>query len=315
MEMEKQKQIDIKQWEDDTGCRVEKSNKSGKYKSYTIENRERVGSQEYKRRYMTILEHYRPMRATKAQAWMDRLWESEAVATAEQSMVGFASSSEEDRPVVAYPDGWEEKRAAEQEQQQREAFLPPMDDLVPSESCGSRDEAKCDGDAMDLCDLSVSLDHGDQETIAFAIDSQTLALNKSASAGAEIVEVSSEDTVDTDVRTSTPNVDHPLMGNDSEDAQTAGPVLVAQSRDEGTEESNVSTPPTKRTTEASCETPLLPFPDRDRESSDPNIAQAERNLWNKIDTALQEYSEEIFLIMKAKESGSVGSTEAAVELS
>ncbi|KAL7573827.1 hypothetical protein ACA910_012406 [Epithemia clementina (nom. ined.)] len=38
---------------------------------------------------------------------------------------------------------------------------------------------------------------------------------------------------------------------------------------------------------------IIPFPDRDEESSDPVIAQAERKLWDSIDKALEEYSREV----------------------
>jgi hypothetical protein len=323
MEMENQKQLDIKRWEDNTGCRVEKSTKSSKYKYYTIENHKRVGSQEYKRRYMTVLEYYRPMRAASAQDWIDALWERENKATMpcensqeqETTQISDVISAKEAWPVVAHPNGWKETRVADQVQQQPDAFLPPKSSLEQDFSYSSRED---NGDTMEICDVSVSLDHGNPDTIEFSIDSNTLATSNTVLTLAEIVEVSSEDTAETDVRTSTPSPfvldgDQSLLGCSLRKTQEARPVLVAQSCDEGTEEPIISKPFSKRTTEAPCETPLLPFPDRDCESLDPNIAQAERNLWAKIDAALKEYSEEIMMIMKAKETGSGSSTEGTAE--
>lgn len=46
----------------------------------------------------------------------------------------------------------------------------------------------------------------------------------------------------------------------------------------------------------------LPLPDKDRESSDPDIARAERKLWAAMDAALEAYSAEVLAIMKAKEN-------------
>ena len=45
---------------------------------------------------------------------------------------------------------------------------------------------------------------------------------------------------------------------------------------------------------------LLPFPDRDEESKDPDIARAERRLWGRIDAALQDYSHEVMMIMNSR---------------
>ena len=42
--------------------------------------------------------------------------------------------------------------------------------------------------------------------------------------------------------------------------------------------------------------PLLPLPSQDSESTDPEIAAAEKRLWDKIDLALHEYSGEVMMI-------------------
>jgi hypothetical protein len=51
-------------------------------------------------------------------------------------------------------------------------------------------------------------------------------------------------------------------------------------------------------TKAATSTParLLPLPSRDEASSDPEIAEAERELWDKIDAALEEYSHKVLMI-------------------
>jgi hypothetical protein len=43
---------------------------------------------------------------------------------------------------------------------------------------------------------------------------------------------------------------------------------------------------------------LLPLPSRDEASSDPEIAEAERELWDKIDAALEEYSHKVLMIQE-----------------
>ncbi|KAL3912151.1 MAG: hypothetical protein SGARI_001305 [Bacillariaceae sp.] len=314
MEMEKQKHLDIKKWENDTGCRVEKSTKSGKYKYYTIENRQRVGSQEYKRRYMAVLEGSGPMREAKAQLWMNLLRESDAIASSstpreqnsepilpiEQGKCAESLSSIEEKTDfvdrVAFGDP---QAAAEHERQQREAFRPPMSTLEKEENFGSQEDV---GDAMDVCDH--------QAPRSFSTPMDTHREGEPESASADIVEVSSEDAVDSDIRRASSSPSPlPLEAKQSsmecnlKEQEAAGPILVAQSRDEGADESSGDPLFSTRTAEESDEAPLLPLPSRDSESLDPNIATAERHLWKKIDRALKEYSEEVMVIMKAKESG------------
>ena len=47
---------------------------------------------------------------------------------------------------------------------------------------------------------------------------------------------------------------------------------------------------------------MLPFPDRDEESEDPEIARAESKLWLTIDTALEEYSREVLAIQARRQA-------------
>ena len=56
--------------------------------------------------------------------------------------------------------------------------------------------------------------------------------------------------------------------------------------------------------------PPLSLPSRDNESIDPDIAQAERRLWDRIDLALHEYSEEIMMISEEKKKRMAGARPA-----
>jgi hypothetical protein len=303
--MEKQKEQDTKQWEDGTGCRVGKSNKSGKYRYFSTEDHQRVASQDYKRRYMAVLEHTRPNRVAAAQVWMKTLSETEPVVktvfeTDDKSCLRPIDYIQDTIRTVSHDASIDEtdKDCASdelQEQQQREAFLPPMSNLLRRESTGSNVD-----DAMDLCDLSVSLDCGQQANVAQGSSAPTVLATQFA---AEISEASSEDTEESESRTATPS---PLpiefvassMACHAEQYHVLGPVLVAQSRDESAD--TTSDVETQESTKDLDDVPLLPLPSREVEALDPEIAQAEKRLWEKIDGALKEYSEEVMVITKAR---------------
>ena len=71
---------------------------------------------------------------------------------------------------------------------------------------------------------------------------------------------------------------------------TEPPVMDEHSTEKGAQlQSTVNYP-------EQMEEKMLPFPDRDEVSEDPDIARAERNLWHSIDTALDEYSREVLAI-------------------
>ena len=52
------------------------------------------------------------------------------------------------------------------------------------------------------------------------------------------------------------------------------------------------------------ETQILPLPPRDQSSTDPDLAKAERRLWSRIDSALEDYSNEVVAIMRRKRTRS-----------
>lgn len=55
---------------------------------------------------------------------------------------------------------------------------------------------------------------------------------------------------------------------------------------------------------SSFETQILPLPPRDQSSTDPDLAKAERRLWSRIDSALEDYSNEVVAIMRRKRTQS-----------
>jgi hypothetical protein len=186
---------------------------------------------------------------------------------------------------------------------QREAFLPPKPNLVRGASTSTEDE-----DAMDLCDLSVSLDYGDRANVTSVMEPSSSTMMSREDEPAEISEASSEDTEESllDSRSSTPSplptdFHASLQGYTTEanQKQSDEPILVSHSRDDSIDRDSGDNNKPSSTEQV----PLLPLPSRDVESVDPEIARAERRLWGKIDLALHEYSQEIMMIMQSKGTG------------
>lgn len=63
---------------------------------------------------------------------------------------------------------------------------------------------------------------------------------------------------------------------------------------------SASTVAATSTTATATPARLLPLPSRDESSSDPEVAKAERELWDKIDAALEEYSNKVLLIQERR---------------
>jgi hypothetical protein len=286
-EMEKRKDVDIKQWESDTGCRVEKSSRSGKYRYYDLESNQRMPSQEYKQRYMAVIEEGRAGRAATAQFWMDMIQADDP-----------SNNKVESETYRSHP----QETLSDEEMNLKEAFLPPKSNLLRGSSTGSTE----DEDMVKICGFNVTLSNhiNGSSIMKLSDEPSTMATTQSGNEPAEIVEVSSEDTEEISSRTSTTPSPIPVVFNGAGFApntdtstKTEGAVLVAQSRDEGMDEDSDE----KRSSPG--EVPLLPIPSRDVQSMDPEVAEAERRLWEKIDNALKEYSEEVMAIMKSKQTG------------
>lgn len=119
-QLESRKKQDVKMWENKTQCRVTKSDKSGKYKYYDIHTNKKVGSQEYKRRYIAVLEHERPYRLSRAHQWMDELLDHNPdIHYTRDEQEQFAYSN------PANMDYQEQNELEIIEMKQKEAFIPP----------------------------------------------------------------------------------------------------------------------------------------------------------------------------------------------
>ncbi len=120
-QLEARKKQDVKMWENKTQCRVTKSEKSSKYKYHDIHTNKKVGSQEYKRRYIAVLEHERPYRLSRARQWMDELDHNPDI---------YCSTEEQEQFAYTNPVNMNHQEQNELdiiEMRQKEAFIPPRD--------------------------------------------------------------------------------------------------------------------------------------------------------------------------------------------
>ena len=137
--------------------------------------------------------------------------------------------------------------------------------------------------SMDLCDMSVSMDLElsqmmGSEVEATMHDFPIATCSTSASDGVE------EDT------------------NDLEEEPSLQPIQTAPA--DVCELRPKSVTPTEYMG-------TLPLPDRDVESSDPEIAKVERRLWNRIDAALQDYSYQVMTIVNSRRHAANGPSQGA----
>ncbi|VEU33518.1 unnamed protein product [Pseudo-nitzschia multistriata] len=297
-QMEKRKERDIKHWENVTRCHVKKSERSGRYRYYDVQSNERVGSQEYKRRYISHLEDCRPERLEMAKVWMNKVSRVDEY-TAEHH--NECAINDDSIGIFQQDCNYMDYCAI-----QKEAFSPPRDKnlrRIERRDAGS-------SDTMDICDMSMSLDCGEQQSS----DPSILSSNSNVAAPssvferseiAEISEASSEDTDDNPQESRSPSPTMDVLPTKLTTMEVNGTIIRAvdnhekgksillEARDDdgvkgGNNDTNNHT--------------LLPFPARDSESIDPEIAAAERRLWDKIDLALHEYSNEVMNIEKRKQN-------------
>merc|ERR1712238_458219 len=332
-QMEKRRERDTKQWESDTKCRVTKSVKSGKYRYYDVESNQKISSQEYKRRYITVLEDSRSDRLARAQAWMTKIDQGDEliVESPERSknpdpsgtelvkMINVPKSIEKkehssekllvsEEPIVfGIVDRQEQNRIEKNSMKQKEAFSPPINNnnLVRLEGTGSKDIEVID--RMDICDLSMCLDYGERSSCISMTNNSHLTKKILFTGRGEIAEISEASSEDTDEnqlesRTSSPTiavVNGAVTGmpKDGLHFETANSRDKSPYISDGRMGENRSH---KTHTPDIVSNHSFSLPSRDTESIDPEIAQAERRLWDKIDLALHEYSKEIMLISEKK---------------
>jgi hypothetical protein len=223
----------------------------------------KVSTQEYEKRYMAVLERYKAQRLEKANAWKARLQPT--------------NEKEECDPAVSKSPS--HSNGTEHSSETHELHLNPdsvLDmDQQREESISPLPIDSAEDDTMELCDLSVSLDWGEATGLSFDHDPST---EKSEETFEKVETKETDEKPETSVKL------------DNETSEKVETMEIKQQEDV---KSHVEQP-------SPCDGPLLPLPARDEESMDPDIARAERNLWNRIDGALQEYSREVTLIMRAK---------------
>jgi len=332
-QMEKRRERDTKQWESDTKCRVTKSSKSGRYRYYDVESNQKISSQEYKRRYITVLEDSRSDRLARAQAWMTKLDQGEELIAESQERSEYPDPSATELVKIHYvPKSMEKKEHSSetlpvseepitfgivdhQEQniveknsmKQREAFSPPINNnnLIRLQGTGSKDIKVID--RMDICDMSMSLDYGERSSCISMTNNSHLTTKIMSTGRGEIAEISEASSEDTDEnqlesRTSSPT-NTVVDGAVTEMPKDGLNFETANSRDKSShisDERMGENQSGKAHTTDMVSTHSFSLPSRDTESIDPEIAQAERRLWDKIDLALHEYSEQIMLISEKK---------------
>lgn len=283
-EIDKRKAEDIAKWEYETECRVERSSKSGKYRYISIETNTKVGSQEYKRRYMGVLAREAPLRLAKTKEWKDKLNAPSPQACQEEASKAGMERAAIDAPLVTDHSGDmddECENASFDTTQELDLDLNEIlaldtkpSDETEQESLPAGAEQEEDT-SMEICDMSVSMDLGEASEVR--------------------AEFQPSARMQADTPTKELRVDH---ANEEEDIELElVPEMTVTDQDCATKEECAKVPP-KSVTPTEME--LLPFPDRDEESKDPDIARAERRLWGRIDAALQDYSHEVMMIMNSR---------------
>jgi hypothetical protein len=261
-EMDRRKTKATAHWEAETNCRVEKS-RSGKYRYYSLDTNTKVSSHEYTHRYMASIEDGAAGRLEQARKWKAELLVIEP--SSSDLVVIEESFGDVGMDESISPDSF-----ATQELDLDLELILAMDG--PVEEDDSKTEDVDEGDTMEICDVSVSLDMGDQSFMS--------------------IPVSSDDTEDREVQQ-----DIVLLKTVSEEEFTEKQD-AAETPDEPRPED--SSPCASPQPSEPLEESTLPFPDRDESSSDPDIATAEQKLWDRIDVALREYSREVIVIMQKK---------------
>jgi hypothetical protein len=275
-EIDKRKAEDIAKWEYETECRVERSTKSGKYRYISIQTNTKVGSQEYKRRYMGVLAREASLRLAKANEWKDKLKATPPQASGEDCSKEGTKPSAVDAPLVT--DSSSDMDECENTFATTQEFDLDLNEILeldtkPSEETeqeslppGVEQEQDI---SMDICDMSVSMDLGEASDVR--VEFEPLARMKTDTPKEELEYSTEEDELLRDMVPETTGRDQ------QEECEKVVPKSVTPTDME-----------------------LLPLPDRDEESKDPDIAQAERTLWGRIDAALQNYSHEVMMIMNSR---------------
>jgi len=162
--------------------------------------------------------------------------------------------------------------------------------------------------SMDICDASASLDLGDaslemvEEKALSSTEMETLNAQEELPEASPLKEAAPVVPETKEIETIPGSDAQPLVKEDTIPA--LAPISSVESSDseitrepEPQKESDITREP-----EPQEESPphILPFPDREEQSKDPDIAQAEKRLWSRIDAALKDYSQEVMKIVQSK---------------
>ena len=282
VQLEQRKHRDAQRWEDLTQCRVSQSKRTGRYRYHDIATAIKVGSQEYKRRYIAILQQEQPIRTAKTQQWMDDLFRN----------VNDNSTDYTPQEVYQHPSHYDAAATtdirSQYERQQREAFTPPQSPM--KNHVGTREEGM---DASGTDHFPQQIDAGPSFNSTSSSNSSMLDEN-SYEEIAEITEASSEDTEDN-------NPHEAELESRSRSPSPTTTTMVETFDNETTKKNMTMMTVAEGVSQSSSMLPIsLPLPIQD--STDPDIAAAEKRLWAKIDRALKEYSTDVTMIENSRSS-------------
>lgn len=305
-QMEKRKKRDIECWQIETKCLVSKSEKSGRYKYYDIETNKKVSSQEYKRRYISILQNDKRKRLSRARQWINELSHESKTKVArkkselpsEAGTMGIQSDDNISVPkhsISIDSDRTEQNHFHSDTTKHKQASFMLMNtsiNFVKDETVGRKDIGP-----RNFLDISSRTLSGDGNGGGHQPNG-TSTVDKVATSEAEIVEASSEDTDDNrkEKRKSVHinSTASELVAPKGVDGFKSGvienilPRYILETRFDNSR-LNMNMDGTNDTENL----PLHPLLVKD---VDLDIAAAEKRLWEKIDLALLEYSGEIMMI-------------------
>jgi hypothetical protein len=261
--MDRRKTTETAYWQAETICRVEKSRSGGKYRYYSLDTNTKVGSHEYKLRYMASIE-----RGAAARLEHSRRWKAELVDI--EPSYSDPICNEESFGDVGMDDCMSSDFAATQELDLDLESILAMDG--PEEGNDVKTESVDEGDTMEICDVSVSLDMGEQSFMSLPFSPDEAEDREVQPEEVSLRTVSEEELPEKQDPADTPFAPTP-------------------------EESSTCVSPQPR---EELDEPMLPFPERDETSSDPEIAAAEQKLWDRIDVVLRDYSRDVVAIMEKK---------------
>lgn len=310
-EIDKRKIEETEKWQRETECRVERS-KSGRYRYIAIATNTKVPSQEYKNRYMAVLEREAPVRLARANEWKAKL-----------NMKLSSLDSQRPDTSVYTKEAWDALMPVATDMETEEtdyAITQELDlssvlamNVKPNDESMTRNtQQECllgDQSSMEICDTSVSMMEVEESELPLDFEPPRPMLAKHPSLRESPFKNPADDEKRTpiqDAPNSEINLDttiKPTVSNEDEQEghSTGGEVSNGDATIH--ESATLEAPAAHTAIVTRNSSQLLPFPDRDATSKDPDIARAEQRLWSRIDAALQEYSHDVIMILNRRNPG------------